>query len=209
MNDLFIKGITSKHTGKMQRMLSFSTSTANNNFCNCMRNIDGSVCQKCYAYRMTRRFGDGFRNKLINNEWIKYTPLEEKDIPRLNTSYFRFEAFGELETLLQLENYFKIAKYNPQTRFALFTKRSDLLVLVDKELKPSNMNIILSSIKLNKPTDCLDGIKDLIDAVFTVYTKEYAKENNIQVSCGDKKCIQCLKCYNHHNGIIYINELVK
>lgn len=209
MKDLFIKGITSKHTGKMERMLSFSTSTANNNFCTCMRNINGSVCQKCYAYRMVKRLGAGFRNKLVNNEWIKYTTLEKKDIPILNAGYFRFESFGELETLTQLENYFKIAKYNPQTRFALFTKRSDLLRRVDKDLKPSNMNIILSSIQLNKPTDYLYEIQDLIDAVFTVYTKEYAKENNITISCGDRKCIECLKCYNHHNGIIYINELVK
>jgi hypothetical protein len=33
------------------------------------------------------------------------------------------------------------------------------------------------------------------DKVFTVYTKQYVKENNIDINCGGKKCKDCLLCY--------------
>ena len=47
-----------------------------------------------------------------------------------------------------------------------------------------------------------------VDHVFTVYTKEYIKENNIDVNCGSKNCLGCQLCYNKDTEF-HIREQLK
>ena len=204
--EMIIKGLCVNHSAKMEGMVSFSTSTETNSFCNKMRCIDGSICQKCFAHRMSLRLGSKFIDKYKNNDWIKTYILQDDEIPFLNVAYFRFEAFGELETETQLNNYLTIARKNPHCRFALWTKRVDLL----KNLgcKPKNVNIIVSSPMTNKQVD-LDALPSVVDGVFTVYDKKFAADHDVKINCGGKKCINCLKCYKKHSKKIIVNELVK
>jgi hypothetical protein len=67
--------------------------------------------------------------------------------------------------------------------------------------KPENLIIIKSSKYLN-------DISLSLGKVFTVFTKEYIKENNVSINCGDKKCIDCLICYTQNNTK-FINEKLK
>lgn len=207
--EMITKGLTVKHTGKMEGIISFSTSTNTNPFCNKMRSIEGCICQKCYAYRMSRAYRDDWKEKYIRNEWIKTEVLEKKDVPFINAAYFRFEAFGELETFTQLLNYLTIAKYNPHCNFALWTKRVDFIDCLDLAHKPKNINIIISSPIMNKQLQLTDKIKSKVDGVFTVYDKKTVESEGVPVNCGSKKCVECLACYKKSRTFKVINELVK
>ena len=48
----------------------------------------------------------------------------------------------------------------------------------------------------------------MVDHLFTVYDKDFIKNNNIEINCGAKSCLGCKKCYIDNN-IFYINEQLK
>lgn len=182
LKEKIMQGLTIKHNGKMEGMLSFSTSTTHNEFCQKIRQIKGTICEKCFANRMCKMYGDKFIEKYYRNEWIKTTEIKKEDVPFLNVAYFRFEAFGELETLQQLKNYCTIAKYNKHCNFAVWTKRLDIIKQFNLKDKPKNLNIIISSYKINKPMALTEDIKEKVDGLFTVYDKNTTEK--ITINCG-------------------------
>ena len=189
-------------------MQSLSTCCATNENCKKYAQIEGSVCQKCYAMRMAKRYENFEQCFEKNAKIISEVLLDKAELPKINASFFRLEAFGDLINETHVKNFFNICKYNEDTHFALWTKNPKLIQNVIKEgfCKPDNLKIIVSSLFLNNVADYND--MDFIDKVFTVFTKEYVKENDIKINCGDKKCIDCKLCYKD-NDIKYINELVK
>ena len=78
--------------------------------------------------------------------------------------------------------------------------------------KPDNLIIIISSLFLNTQwnyeTLPYSSKYWFIDKIFTVYSKKYINDNNIQVNCGSKKCLDCKLCYTK-NSIKFINEILK
>lgn len=73
--------------------------------------------------------------------------------------------------------------------------------------KPSNLQIIQSTLKVN---DSPDEVKYwFIDKVFTVFDEEYIEENNVIINCGARSCRTCKRCYTPSEGIEYINEKLK
>lgn len=58
---------------------------------------------------------------------------------------------------------------------------------------------------MNKP---LANIGKYTDKVFTVYTKDFIKENMVDINCGGKHCLTCQLCYRN-NGTFYIREKKK
>lgn len=201
--------ITKNHTGKMEGMQSLSTCCSTNPNCEKYSKVEGSVCQKCYAMRMTKMYKNLAPCLEKNAKVLTEVVLHKHELPKINAAYFRFEAFGDLINETQLENYFNICNANPDTKFALWTKNPHIIKgLLEKgeHVKPKNLKIMLSSLFLNKSLNV--DTYDFIDKVFTVYDKDYIKENGIQVNCGGKKCIDCKLCYND-NDVRYINEQVK
>lgn len=200
--------ITQNHNGKMEFIQSLSTSCLLNKYCKERMKNNDSVCSKCYARRMMKRYPQ-LRECLANNhEILTKDVLELDDLPRTNVVFFRFEAFGELENEIQFINYINICKKNKFTNFAIWTKNTWIIDNVFKQgyKKPKNLIIVVSSTELNKQTD-IEKYK-WADKVFTVYTKEAIKEKDIEINCGGKKCADCLLCYTK-NKIKYINEKLK
>ena len=65
-----------------------------------------------------------------------------------------------------------------------------------RRAKPDNLIIIRSSMFINK------AVKPgywFVDKTFTVYDKEYIKANQVDINCGARDCINCLKCYTHND----------
>ena len=52
---------TTEHTGKMEGMVSFSTTSARNSFCQKQQKTPGSVCQSCYTTK-------GFLKTVVNSK---------------------------------------------------------------------------------------------------------------------------------------------
>ena len=198
---------TTNHTGKMSGMASISTAVCNNERCKKNASIPGSICAKCYAATMAKRF-PGMEKPLVQNQQILTSNiLPDELLPVINVLYFRFEAFGDLNNDIQVINYFNICKKNPNVKFALWTKNPDYIAKAIKagHEKPENLNIILSSLFINKERKTR---YDFVDKIFTVYDPQYIEKENIEINCGARNCFECGLCYNK-NDIRIINEKLK
>ena len=206
------------HSGKMEGIPSISTSCILNARCQKRVNCNQSVCHNCFAHSYMN-FRKGLREALERNFHILTERLlTKKEIGDLNinSSFFRLEAFGDLNNNIQLINYINICKFYRYTRFALWTKNVDILLSVfsqKKYRKPRNLSLIVSSPLLNValPLSFVEKVNKVVhvDVVFTVYTKEFAEKHNIVINCGARHCLSCLQCYKGHKETIYINEQLK
>ena len=199
---------TTKHTGKMEGMASLSTACICNERCIARHKIEGSVCEKCFAERMFRRYGQAFEDCFVrNSEILTSVVIPYELMPVLNYCIFRYESLGDVANEIQAENYRRLAVMNPYVTFGWWTKNYDIVEKVfNKNGKPNNVMLIMSSYMLNEQFKLEDY--PYADKIFTVYTKEYAEENNIEINCGGNKCLTCQECYRF--GMVdYINEIKK
>lgn len=206
--------ITRNHTGKMDGMVSLSTSVLLNENCKRNQTVKGSICSHCYACAQLKFYKTQAEKLKKATEFLTSHIIALNDIPQLNVSLFRFEAFGDLNNSIQVVNYFNIAKMNPEVKFGLWTKNPFIISYALKEYnieKPENLVIILSSMFLNKQYnyDRMKEVYPFIDKVFTVYDENYIEENNITINCGAKNCFTCKVCYDKNNGITDIKEKLK
>ena len=187
----------SKCSGKLAGLKSLNTNPLTNSFCNRMAKNNKNICSVCYS----RWFVNGVYNHTCYKPWENNAKILEKplkDIPKINTIYFRFNAHGELINRINAINYYTIAEENPKVKFALWTKRVNLVKGLDK---PDNLNLIFSTPQINcKRIKIPKGF----DKVFSVYSKEYAEN----INCGAVSCFDCAICYKK-NDIVFINETLR
>ena len=213
----FINYSIATHSGKLEGMPSISTSCLCNKYCIERSKNPNLICYYCYSmsycdYRKT------LREKLETN-YRFYTNYEipKKAVPLLNCLYFRFESFGDLNNVLQVKNYFTIARVNKNVKFALWTKNP---WIISKAIAaginiPKNVKIIYSIPMINTiiTKELYRKIKikyPFVNAIFTVHEKQFVIENNIDINCGGKSCNACgKKCYEKTSRITLINELKK
>jgi len=145
----------SRGCGKLDAINSISTNTQTNPFCIKQFNNkkSNSICTKCYSYKSL----NGYRKNMIpalqrNSDLLATRILAAEEIPQINAVNFRFSSHGELINQKHLINLVNIARANPQTNFALWSKRNDIIKkYFDKNVKPENLILIYSNSKLNKP----------------------------------------------------------
>lgn len=207
--------ITEKHTGKMEGMASLSTNPYLNKQCMKNRQIEGAICESCFSCTQLKRYKHLYGCLTRNNKILSTSIIPVKHLPIINKMYFRLEAFGDLENETHFINYLNICKKNKKTQFTIWTKNPHIMDTVFNELgykKPKNLIVIVSSLFKNVPfnLEVLHYNKRywFIDKIFTVYTKDYIKENDVKINCGSKKCLDCKLCYTK-NKIKYINEILK
>lgn len=198
-------------SGKLKGFLSLSTSPALNERCQKKAKCGKLICHFCYAISLVK-MRSGLGKKLVRNtEMLTREIYPVEAWPLVNALYFRFEAFGDLNNTIQFNNYVNFAKRNPKTTFALWTKNPDIIALAIRfgTVIPDNMIIIYSSPLLNHEAQHIKKAYPFIDKVFTVYDKKTIKEKGIEINCGGRHCLSCLKCYEKHNGIDRLQEQKK
>lgn len=150
-----------------------------------------------------RRNFDILNNGIIHADWI----------PVINALYFRGESFGDFASVNAVINFYNLASKNPGVNFTAWTKNPGFFYQAEKlgYKKPANFKLILSSFFINKVAAIPEKYMHLIDAVFTVFTKEFAELHNVVINCGARACLACLRCYKSFEPgkIKYINELLK
>ena len=198
---------TTKHTGKMAGMASISTAVTTNERCKKNAQIPGSICEKCFAAKQMKIFPSMEKPMADNQRILTSEILPKEKIPIINNIYFRFEAFGDLNNETQVINYFRICYKNPKVKFALWTKNPDFIASAINAgyEKPHNLNIVLSSLFINKERK---NTFDFVDKVFTVYDPQHIEQNEIEINCGSKNCFACGLCYEKNN-VSVINEKLK
>lgn len=204
--------VTVNHSGKMDGMQSLSTSPYKNSQCNKNCQIDGAICKKCFSRSQMKMYTNQEKALAKNYDLLTSSVLPENQLPIINCLYFRFEAFGDLANENQVINYFNISKNNPKVNFTIWTKNPQIMKkAIDMGYeKPNNLTVIYSSLFINNQVT-IEKIKNkypFIDKVFTVYDKDYIKNNDIQINCGAKNCLKCRLCYEK-NDTVYINEKLK
>ena len=198
---------TTNHSGKMAGMVSISTSVTTNERCAKNAQIEGSICQKCFAAKQMNMYKNMEKPMVENQRILTSEVLPFEKLPKINNIYFRFEAFGDLNNATQVKNYFNICYKNPMVKFALWTKNPDYIAqaIADGYEKPKNLNIILSSLFINKERK---NPFPFVDKIFTVYDTDFIEENEIEINCGARNCFSCGLCYEKNNVTI-INEKLK
>lgn len=203
--------VTNKHGGKMEGMQSISTNCLSNARCLQRCKNGEAVCSHCFAMAQFKYRTNNVPAFEQNSRLLSESILPEWQLPHINALYFRFEAFGDLINENHIINYMNICRLNPQTKFALWSKNPDIIAkaISDGHKKPDNLIIVYSSFRLNKAEAGIRERYAFIDKVFTVYDSEAsAKNNNVVINCGGKKCRECLLCYQN-NGVATISELLK
>lgn len=209
---------TTNHTAKMRGLVSVSTDINTNPICQGRRKIAGSICSFCFSSRMWDDKKGIYRNV---NQYLKDNTaalcgglLSVDQIPIIDPErfpLFRFEAFGDLQNVTQVFNYFKIAKYNPRVKFALWTKNPGFIAKAVKLVPvPKNLQIVLSSLQVNKPAH---GDRfPFVNKVFTVYDESTIKSEDIKINCGARSCMGCQLCYKknpHGVALVEVREKLK
>jgi hypothetical protein len=163
-------------------------------------------CGDCYDLLMKRRYKNLNPAHARNSDAMVNVPLPSAALPRVNASFFRLNAGGELWNVTHAINMLRIARHNPYTNFALWTHEPKLVIeAIKKEGKPDNITLIYSSQNYNKR----DKLPRFFDKTFTVFTKDFINSNDVDINCGARKCFDCLKCYDPRNKTTHINELKK
>ena len=199
-------------TGKMAGMPAITSSMLCNEYCERLRSIPGTVCEKCYTlkYLQSRPSVDKCYRK--NTELLTKSIIPIHQLPFINAAMCRLESFGDIVNATHLQNYVNLIKKNSHCMFSLFTKNYTVVFQYFKAHKqPKNLSIVISSLLLNQPFD----VTNLADAnltnvkIFTVYTKAYTENSGVAINCGKNRCIDCQRFYKPNKTPIYISEILK
>lgn len=208
---------TTNHTGKMRGLWGISTSVTMNPICQ-QRVKDGeSVCSHCFSQRMWNPDNGTYRKQrgcYEENFRILTTHLLEGDeLPEFPeyVAMVRIESFGDVANVTQARNYIRIAANNPTKLVAAWTKNPGIWKrAIDIEGKPKNLQLVLSSKKLNEVELEQAEFWGFFDKVFTVFDKKTAK--SVEINCGARSCATCQRCYRKNpKGIrvMVVNEKLK
>lgn len=201
-------GIHISHlTGKMDKVRALSSFAGMNPSCMAMMKNKDGVCAHCYAYKQVmsgvypaQRVALERNGEALSGSLLKIVPdLSKQEV-------FRFESHGDVINVIHARNFIRIAKANPKTHFAAFTKRPNIyMAAIEKEGKPDNLNIVISSPLLNTPLN-IDKYP-FADVCFTVYDKEHTPAAiEWKCQCSKGSCNRCRFCYTQQG---YVAEALR
>lgn len=194
--------ISTEMSGKMLDIDSLSTPCFLNPFCIARMQLGHAVCRECFAAKTTKAYQDLAANLAWNYHVLTTRLLFViPDVDGMNEKRghdkFRFEAFGDLANELQFLNYYNIARFNPRTKFALWTKNNFIVKRAMDRYglkKLANLTLVYSSLNIDEPADEKTG---LFDHRFTVYGKSTPDKN---INCGARDCNKCGRCYTRRTA---------
>jgi len=196
----FVRLHITQGSGKMEGIPSINTPTTGNKFCEMMAKKN-TVCKSCYARR-----NESFRKSLVPAFTKNVDPLTDRNYKPeiLNHKIIRFHSYGELISPTHLANFIKIALVNPDTFFALWTKRANYVQDYIRRggVVPSNINFIYSNPIVNVE---MKTPPKGFHKVFNVHDWKTLKTNDVKINCGSKSCLGCMICYSK-NDIKVVNE---
>ena len=158
--------------------------------------VKGSTCSGCYALKGRYRFKnvrDAMQrrlSKLHDPRWI------DAMVTLINGRHwqkpqpvFRWHDSGDLQSVQHLKNIFEVCKATPKTAHWLPTRESRFLKLMDPEVVPKNLKIVLS-----------DHMNDQQVAPTWWPYSSGVTTNHELVTCPassqGNKCLDCRKCWD-------------
>ena len=153
-------------------------------------NVKGSTCSGCYALKGRYRFGNVQTalkrrlSKLHDPRWI-----ESMVILIDNAPVFRWHDSGDIQSVQHLKNIFQVCRLTPATRHWLPTRESRFISLMDPDVVPKNLKIVLS-----------DHMNDQqVAPTWWPYTSGVTTSHELvtcPASSQGNKCLDCRKCWD-------------
>lgn len=168
--------------------------------------IDGCICQKCYATRINQIYPSMAaalqRNRDVDREDI-YT-----DSPSFTCNddmTWRSNWNGDYEDEHDVLVDFELCYVLNYAVCTAWTKAPEIVERCD-DYRPENFTLMQSSPMINHPVEPSPAA----DQIFTIYTAEYAAENDVEINCVGA-CRLCKRCYGKlgPKRPEYVNELLK
>ena len=188
-------------TGKLEGIPALNTDTTSNKYCIKMKEDPNSICASCYSWSMLQ----GFRKNVVprfkkNSDYISKRRHDAEYLPKVMSNIARFNGHGELINSNHLHNILTICENQPKTTFTLWTKKKDLVrSVLNKRSKPGNFILVYS----NPYPDTISKLPKYFDKTFNNVTFD-----SDTINC-DRKCIECMKCYDKTDETQTIVERVK
>ena len=155
-----------------------------------LRKIKNSVCSGCYALKGRYRFQnvkDAMARrlaKLHDPRWIEAMVTLVTGQP-----VFRWHDSGDVQSVQHLKNIFEVCKQTPDTSHWLPTREARFLRLMDPEVVPKNLKIVLS-----------DHMNDQqVPPSWWPYTSGVTTDHEAVTCPASKqgnKCLDCRKCWD-------------
>ena len=156
--------------------------------------IPGSVCAGCYALKGRYRFPNVKEalarrlNSLTDPKWIEAMTVLVAHYS-LKVPFFRWHDSGDLQSVEHLKNIFEVCKQTPGTLHWLPTREARFLKLMDPDVVPKNLKIVLS-----------DHMNDQArPPSWWPYTSGVTTSHEL-VTCPasrqGNKCLDCRKCWD-------------
>lgn len=194
-------------SGKLDGVGAINTNTLSNPHCITMHANKRTICGNCYSFKMLR----SYRSNCVdvwerNSQLLSNSLIPVEDLPVINAHSFRLHGHGELINKTHYLNFLRIARKNPASTFALWTKRKDIIRAAAKSIdpaatRPDNLILIFSNPIKDR---VLKSPPKYFDKVFNNITKPSAADN-----CSGRKCIDCRQCYSLNSGVDSIIEMEK
>ncbi len=158
--------------------------------------VPGSTCAGCYALKGRYRFKnvrDAMQrrlSKLHDPRWI------EAMVTLINGRHwqkpqpvFRWHDSGDLQSVQHLKNIFEVCKQTPDTSHWLPTREARFLKLMDPDVVPKNLKIVLSDHMNDQP----------VAPTWWPYTSGVSTDHEAvtcPASSQGNKCRDCRKCWD-------------
>ena len=153
--------------------------------------VKGSTCSGCYALKgnyirfpAVQKAMERRARSLVHDSWITaMVTLIKKH------RWFRWHDSGDLQSVQHLKNIFEVCKRTPDTDHWLPTREARFISLMDPDVVPKNLKIVLSDHMNNQQ----------VAPTWWPYTSGVSTEHN-QVTCPASKqgnqCLDCRKCWD-------------
>ena len=164
-----------------------------------LREVCGSVCSNCYAYKRGNYIYPNVQDALYKRLDAITHPQWVAAMVKLigNDDYFRWHDSGDLMSMAHLQSIIRICELTPNTKHWLPTKEKALVSRYVREIGslPDNLIIRVSAAMVNgKKPVVHPGLK-----TSTVHTHGYQVDRKTWVcpaSAQDGKCLDCRACWN-------------
>ena len=161
--------------------------------------VKGSTCSGCYALKgnyirfpAVQKAMERRARSLVHDSWITAMVVQIK-----KHRWFRWHDSGDLQSVQHLKNIFEVCKRTPDTDHWLPTREARFINLMDPNVVPKNLKIVLSDHMNNQR----------VTPTWWPYTSGVTTDHN-EVSCPaskqGNKCRDCRKCWDRRTKrVIY------
>ena len=152
--------------------------------------VPGSVCAGCYALKGRYRFSNVRMALARRLESLKHPRWVEAMTALIQGEpWFRWHDSGDLQSAWHLKQIFEVCNRTPETSHWLPTREARFLKLMDPDVVPKNLKIVLS-----------DHMNDQrVPPSWWPYTSGVSTDHK-QVTCPassqGNKCRDCRKCWD-------------